>query len=285
MSRFKTIVGGFFIGLANIIPGVSGGTMAVIFGIYDKLINGVLAFFKSPIKTVKDLFPILLGLVIGIVFGVFVIDFGYQNVPLLTTLIFIGLIMGGVESIYKKIQSKDYKHLIVFGLSFLLMILLPILNTNLSVHTGFIYYVMLLLVGFIAAGTMIAPGISGSMVLLLLGYYSHVLGLAKGGLEAVFTLNFTQLFSLILPIMMFVIGAAIGLVVFSKLISIVMKNYESLFYTSVFGLLLSSPISILILLNQDQPLVSFGMVEIISGIILCIGAAYLSYVIIKNSEN
>ena len=285
MTRFKTIVGGFFIGLANIIPGVSGGTMAVIFGIYDKLINGILSLFKSPIKTLRDLFPILLGLLIGIIFGVFVIDFGYQKAPLLTTLIFIGLIMGGVNSIYQKIKSKDYKHILVFGLSFVLMVLLPLLNSNLTVHTGFIYYVMLLLVGFIAAGTMIAPGISGSLVLLLLGYYAHVLGLAKGALEAVFTLDFNQLFSLIPPILMFLIGAIIGLVVFSKLISLIMIKFESLFYAGVLGLLVSSPISILTLLNQDQRLNTFSMVEIISGIILCLGAAYLSYVIIKNSEN
>ena len=285
MSKFKTVIGGFFIGLANIIPGVSGGTMAVIFGIYETLINGVLSIFKTPIKTLKVLFPIILGLAIGIVFGVFVIDFGYREVPLLTTLVFIGLILGGVKPIYKKVTNLDTKHMVVFLLAFILMIALPLLNSNLTVHTGWVYYVVLVLVGFIAMGTMIAPGISGSMVLLLLGYYTHVLGLAKGVIEAVFTLDMPRLFQLIPPIFMFVLGAAIGLVVFSKLISIVMKRYESMFYVAIFGLLVSSPISILIVLNQNQPLNTFGLLEIVSGIILCIGAAYLSYVIIKKSEN
>jgi putative membrane protein len=285
MTKFKTIIGGFFVGLANIIPGVSGGTMAVIFGIYDQLIQGILSLFKTPIQTIKALLPILLGVVIGIIFGVFVIDLGYQKVPLLTTLVFIGLILGGVHSIAKKIQTKDFKHWVSFGLACLIMVLLPILNSNLSVHTGWVYYVMIILVGFIAAGTMIAPGISGSLVLLLLGYYAHVLGLAKDAIEAVLTLNIEQLWSVLPAVIAFLIGALLGLLVFSKLISIVMHRYESLFYAAVLGLLVSSPISILTLLNQDKALHTFGWIEVFFGILLCIGAAYGSYVLIKNSEN
>lgn len=285
MAKFKTMIGGFFVGLANIIPGVSGGTMAVIFGIYDQLIQGILSLFKSPIQTIKSLFPILLGLVIGIIFGVFVIDLGYQKVPLLTTLVFIGLILGGVKTIVQKVKSRDTKHWVVFSIAFILMVLLPILNSNLTVHSGWFYYVMLMIVGFVAAGTMIAPGISGSLVLLLLGYYAHVLGLAKSAIEAVLTVNFDQLWSVLPAVIVFLIGALLGLIVFSKLISIVMHRFESLFYAAVLGLLLSSPISILTLLNQDKSLTSFGVLEVIFGIILCIGAAYGSYVLIKNSEN
>jgi putative membrane protein len=285
MSKFKTVVGGFFIGLANIIPGVSGGTMAVIFGIYETLINGILSLFKTPLQTIKALYPILLGLALGIVFGVFVIDLGYREVPLLTTLIFIGLILGGVKSIYTKIKQKDLAHLSVFGIAFVLMVLLPILKSNITVHTGWVYYVMLLLVGFIAAGTMIAPGISGSLVLLLLGYYTHVLSLAKEAIEAVLTLNFVALIELLPAIVVFLVGALIGLIVFSKVISLVMKFYESMFYAGILGLLVASPISILTMLHQTKPLQSFGWVEILLGIILCIGAAYGSYVMIKNSEN
>lgn len=285
MTKFKTSIGGFFIGLANIIPGVSGGTMAVIFGIYDQLINGILSLFKTPLKTLKALFPILLGIVIGIVFGVFVIDFGYQRVPLLTTLIFIGFIMGGAKSIYRKIQVRDYRHWLVFGFAFILMVILPIINANLSVHTGWVYYVMILIVGFIAAGTMIAPGISGSLVLLILGYYSHVLGLAKDAIEAVVTFDLEALLPLLFPIFMFLIGALLGLIVFSKLIQWVMIKFESQFYSAIFGLLVASPISIMMILHQTTPLQTFKLLEIKVGVILGLGAAYLSYAIIKYSEN
>ncbi len=285
MSRFKTVIGGFFIGLANIIPGVSGGTMAVIFGIYDVLIKGILKLLKAPIQTIKTLYPILIGLVVGIVFGVFVIDFGYQKVPLLTTLIFIGLIVGGIQSIYQKIKTRDLKHTIVFFIAFSIMVILPILNSNLGVHSGWIYYVMIFLVGAIAAGTMIAPGISGSLVLLLLGYYVHVVGLVKTAIESVFGLDMVSLSSVLPAIVLFLLGALIGLIIFSKMISIVIDRYESLFYAAVLGLLISSPISILTILNQNKPLTSFGLMEITFGIILGLGAAYASYAIIKNSEN
>lgn len=285
MTKFKTSIGGFFIGLANIIPGVSGGTMAVIFGIYDQLINGILSLFKTPLKTLKALFPILLGIVIGIVFGVFVIDFGYQRVPLLTTLIFIGFIMGGAKSIYRKIQVRDYRHWLVFGIAFLSMVILPILNSNLGVHTGWVYYLMILIIGFIAAGTMIAPGISGSLVLLILGYYSHVLGLAKDAIEAVVTFDLEALLPLLFPIFMFLIGALLGLIVFSKLIQWVMIKFESQFYSAIFGLLVASPISIMMILHQTTPLQTFKLLEISVGVILGLGAAYLSYAIIKYSEN
>lgn len=285
MSRFKTVIGGFFIGLANIIPGVSGGTMAVIFGIYDILIKGILNLLKAPIQTIKTLYPILIGLVVGIVFGVFVIDFGYQKVPLLTTLIFIGLIIGGIQSIYQKIKAKDLKHAIVFLVAFSIMVILPILNSNLGVHSGWLYYLMIFLVGAIAAGTMIAPGISGSLVLLLLGYYVHVVGLVKTAIESVFGLDMVSLGSVLPAILLFLLGALLGLILFSKMISIVIDRYESLFYAAVLGLLISSPISILTILNQNKPLTSFGMMEVTFGIILGLGAAYASYAIIKNSEN
>jgi putative membrane protein len=287
MNKLFEIIKGMFIGLANIIPGVSGGTMAVIFKIYDRLINAIADIYKTPIKSFKSLIYILIGMGLGVILGVFGISYGYEKVPFITVFIFVGLILGGLNPIYKMVDRSFYRmpNIIGFLIAFTVVVGLPLLKTSGSIQSGFIYYIMLFLVGMITAITMIAPGISGSMVLLIIGYYTHILDLAKQTIEAVVTFDIQTVLNNLFPIILLVLGFVFGAILFSKLIKLILVNFETMFYSSILGLLVASPIAIIYLLNETNPILNTPMLEVIIGLVLMTGAAYLAYVIIKQSEN
>ena len=106
MNFVNDIIKGVFIGIANIIPGVSGGTMAVSMGIYDKIIYSLTHLFKETKKCIQLLVPIFLGAGIGIVGLAFMIEYLFERFPLQTNLFFIGLILGGLPVILKRIKIK-----------------------------------------------------------------------------------------------------------------------------------------------------------------------------------
>lgn len=287
MNKVFDIIKGSFIGLANVIPGVSGGTMAVIFKIYDKLISAIADFPKHPIKAIRDLFFILIGVILGVVIGVFVISYGYEKVPFITTFLFVGFIIGGLKPIYKEVEHRFYKmpNIIGFIISIAVIVILPLLTSKGGIQSGILYYIMLFIVGIITAVTMIIPGVSGSMVLLIIGYYAHVLDLAKDFFKAIISFDVPAVFELIVPVALLGIGFLVGAVLFSKATKWVIIHYANMFFAIVFGLVVSSPYAIIYLLNESNPILKTNPIEIIVGLPLMIGAAYLAYVIIVKSEN
>ncbi|CCV65855.1 Integral membrane protein [Paracholeplasma brassicae] len=287
MNKLIEIAKGSLMGIANIIPGVSGGTIAVIFRIYDKLIEAINKAFKKPLEALKDTYLLIIGIILGVLIGVFLISYGYEAFPLPTTLIFIGLIFGGIKPIVGIVNKRavEWPDYLIFMSLFALIILLPLIGGSGGIASGTIYYIMLFVIGFLAAFTMIAPGISGSMVLLVLGYYQHVLDLAKELIESLIQLDFQALVNLILPVGLLGIGAILGAVVTSKLMAYLMEKHEVRFYYGIIGMLFASPFAIMYLLNQTNPLKNIELSHYMVGVILMIGAAYLSYALIKKYEN
>lgn len=287
MNRLFDVFRGIFLGLANIIPGVSGGTMAVIFKIYDRLINGIADIYKHPIKITRALLYILIGILIGLIIGVFGISYLYETVPFITVLVFIGLIIGGLSPIYSNSKHNLYKPagLSKVSLSFVLIVALPLIQQSNQIHTGVLYYLMLLICGVLVAIAMITPGISGSLILLIIGYYTHVIELIKDMIEYVVRFDTSMVISRIAPIFVIILGFILGAILFSKLIKWLLINQTVSFYQVVFGLLLGSPFAILYLLNETNPLLSTSFFEVVIGLILMLGAAWLSRAIIIKSEN
>ena len=108
-ETIKSILKGMVIGVANIVPGVSGGTMAVSMGIYDKLIHCVTHILKEFKKSIKFLIPIGIGMVLALVGLSFVIEAAFEHFPAQTNLLFIGLIVGGLPAITKKIKGQKIR--------------------------------------------------------------------------------------------------------------------------------------------------------------------------------
>ena len=169
------------VGIANIIPGVSGGTMMVAMGLYDKLIHAI-THLKSEFKnSMKLLIPIFIGAGATIVILSRLFEFLLENYPIPTNFAFCGLIAGSLPFIFNKVKGhsvstgKIAAFLIFFGIVILMALLGDTNGKAADVSFGIINMIKLFSVGIIAAATMVVPGVSGSMMLMLLGYYDTIL--------------------------------------------------------------------------------------------------------------
>lgn len=275
MESLILVLKGFFMGVANVIPGVSGGTIAIILGIYEKFINSISNLFKNLKENVRFLLPIFIGMGISIITMSKVISYSYDEFPLPTLMFFVGLVFGGIPMLMKNVKgkkgSKKISNYIIFLLTFSLVIFLASYKFIFSISGEVSFasmnvgsYLLLFFVGIIAAATMVIPGVSGSLVLMILGYYYPVINTIKDLFKGDFISN-----AFILGI--FGIGVVIGIVAISKLLEMLFKKYKVKTYFGVLGFVFASiiaiPLSACIELNSistsiDQIIVSIVMIAI-----------------------
>ena len=251
----KLIFQGMAVGIANIIPGVSGGTMMVAMGLYDKLIHSI-THLKSEFKqALKLLVPIFLGAGIAIVGLSRLFEYLLENHPIPTNFAFCGLIAGSLPFIVKKVKGhtvtigKLIPFLLFFGVVILMAIMGEEAGTAADVSLSILNVVKLFAVGVIAAATMVVPGVSGSMILMLLGYYDVILMLINDFVDAVLAFNPSEIFRLVIILAPFGIGVIVGIFLIAKLIEFIFAKAEVHAYYAIIGLILASPIAIL--LNTD----------------------------------
>lgn len=248
----KSILKGIVIGLANIIPGVSGGTMAVSMGIYDKIIHCVTHLFKEFKQSVLFLLPIGIGAVIAIGGLTFVIPVMFARFPLQTNLLFIGLIVGGLPAIWKKVKGNSIRigHVIAFLLFFALVVGMGVLGETegkaADLSFSFLNVVKLFGVGVIASATMVIPGVSGSMILLLIGYYNPVITAIKDFLTALLAFDMPGILTGCGILIPFGIGVVAGIFVIAKIVEVIFTKFPLHAYWAIIGLIVASPIGILL---------------------------------------
>lgn len=250
---FKNIIKGMIIGIANIIPGVSGGTMAVSMGIYDKMIHCVTHLFSEFKKSVKFLFPIFIGAAIGLIGLSFVIEYLFEHAPLPTNLLFIGLIVGGLPAMWNRVKGNSIKggHIVSCLVFFALVAGLAAFGngegTDVMLNPGIGMACILFAVGILASATMIIPGVSGSMILLLIGFYNPIVAEINNFIRALVALDMAGLrrgFALFIPLG---IGVIVGIFGIAKVIEIVFEKFPLYAYWAIIGLIVASPVAILLL--------------------------------------
>ena len=241
VEYLKYFLCGLIFGTANVIPGVSGGTMLVVVGIFDRLTDAI-AGVKKIFKNFPFLLTFALGAGAGILISAKVISQMFVSFGVQTNMFFIGLILGGIPLIYRLgTAEKKPKPLCIlpFVIAMAFVIALAVLEKlnifSLTAETveGFDLVFSLKMVGSaaLAAVTMIIPGISGSFVMMLLGVYETIIG-------ALSTFNFY----VIIP---FAIGAVVGIVVGAKLISMLIAKNRLMVYSALMGLVIGSVYAIL----------------------------------------
>lgn len=256
MNKLLEVIKGIFIGIANIIPGVSGGTLAVSMGVYSKIIDAVNNIRKDFKNSIKTLLPYGVGVIIGIAALSFVISFLFENYEMPTISCFIGLVLGGVPLILNKVKDEKLKY--THMISFVLMLAVIIVPTLIAVDTpavlqidlNIINILILIALGTISAATMVIPGVSGSMILMMLGYYNLILNTISGSLKALLQLDFTTFFNDALILLPFAIGIIAGVIIISKIISKLFKRYPNATHWGILGLIVASPFSIIIKSNS-----------------------------------
>ena len=270
MNMFKNIIKGMMIGIANIMPGVSGGTLAVSMGIYDKLIHCITHILSEFKESMKFLLPIFAGAGIALVALTFVIEALFQYYPIPTNLLFIGLIVGGLPPVVTKVKSHklSFGHILAGLLFFALVVGMAMMGDNgnrqVTLNLGIVPMIKLVLVGIIAAATMIIPGVSGSMVLLILGYYEPIIQQITAFCTAVITLDMAGILHGIASLLPFGIGVLIGILGIAKIIEIIFEKYPVYAYCAIIGLIAASPIAILVCSNFAGFSVSVLLISIVT---------------------
>ncbi|HJD41453.1 MAG TPA: DUF368 domain-containing protein [Candidatus Mediterraneibacter quadrami] len=248
----KRLLQGMVVGIANIIPGVSGGTMMVAMGLYDKLIHAI-THLKSEFKeSLKLLVPIFLGAGIAIVALSRLFEFLLENYPIPTNFAFCGLIAGSLPFIFKKVKghSVSVGRAVCFLIFFAIVILMAVMGETsgnaADVSFGLVNVVKLLLVGIIAAATMVIPGVSGSMMLMLLGYYDTILKTINNFMDALVAFDMQEILVQCGILIPFGIGVILGIFLIAKIIEFIFSKAEIHAYYAIIGLILASPVAILL---------------------------------------
>ncbi len=272
-EAFLIFIRGILMGSADIVPGVSGGTIALITGIYERLIYSIskinFKFLKPLVKLDLKGFwrelldeidfgffiPLVLGIAIAMVTIAKVVTYCMDVYPALTYAFFLGLIIASAYILLKKIPKLQIKHIAFVILGFVLAYIFVSLNPIAANHSLPVLFIS----GLIAICAMILPGISGSFLLLLLGQYEYML-------TALHELHFTEL-------IVFIVGAIIGILGFSKLLNYLLKRYEEVTMAFLIGVMLGTlKIPAVTVVNN----VSLNL----SGLLPCIIVAVIAFVLI-----
>ena len=276
MKNIMLVIKGFVMGIANIIPGVSGGTLALTLGIYEDFIGAISHFFGKLKENIKFLLPIFIGMGLSILTMSNVISTCFDKFPIPTTLFFMGLVIGGIPMLVSKVKdSKEKKQvssymiaLITFSIVMIMAFADQIFASGIGEvsfqNMNILSYILLFVVGVIAAATMVIPGVSGSLVLMLLGYYLPIINVVKE------LTHFKNIFSNILIAGFFGIGILVGIVLISKLIEYLLEKYEKKTYFGVLGFIIASVIAIPVSVYNELGSITFSIPQILIGIIFLI---------------
>ena len=231
---------GLFMGSADIVPGVSGGTIALITGIYERLIHAISCIkfgflkplLKADFKGFKDklleeidfelFIPLILGIGIAFITLAKVISYLLDTQTAYTFSFFLGLILASAYILYTKLENINIKLILITVIGIILSYIFVGLNPIATNHSLIVIFIS----GLIAICAMILPGISGSFLLLLLGQYQYILN----------ALNSRN----IIEILVFVIGAVIGILGFSKLLNYLLEKYESATMAFLIGIMVGT---------------------------------------------
>lgn len=243
----------------------------VSMGIYDKLIFVLTHFIKKFKEAVMLVAPLGIGMVLAIViFSKLLSEVLFPQYPLQTNLFFIGLIVGGLPMIYKKVKGKKtgFGSILAFAVFFVLVVGMALMgegvDTGADVSLSFMNMVKLFFVGMIAAATMVIPGVSGSMVMMILGYYNTIIDSINGFMNALIAFDIAGIIAYCTVLVPFGIGAVLGIVLVAKFVEFVLKKYSQIAYWAIIGLIVASPFAILIMME----VAAIGIVEIVTGIVM-----------------
>lgn len=272
-DKILLILKGMIIGVANIIPGVSGGTLMIILGLYEDVINTISHFFKNFKKNLKFIIPLGIGMILSILLLSKVLSFCLEKYPFPTTFFFVGLILGGIPLLWKKTSAakKRLSNWLVFMITFTIVLVFAFLKSgdfvvDLNTLTP-IGYITLFIIGMVSAATMVIPGISGSFVLMLLGFYEPIVNTIKD------LTNFSLLGHNLLILIPFGLGIIFGIVLVAKLLEYLFNKYPIKTYYGVLGFVIASLVAIIKPMFNVTPTI----LEVIISIILIIGGGIIAY--------
>lgn len=274
-EKFFLILKGIVLGISFILPGVSGGVLSVVMGIYDKLIGAVSHFYESW-ASFKKYFNFLFFLGIGGIISVLVltnvIEVALDKMPVITILIFVGLIVGGVPQLFNIIKKDvSFGNILLMFIGIGLLVIMSVTTggaSNQIIDTSFISMLKMFGVGMLASATIVIPGVSGSFLLMVMGYYEPLLKIINE------ITSLTNLYNNVVVMIPFGIGLVIGAIVIAKLIDFCLNKYPIKTYYVIIGFVVASIIEVFMSVFEY----SYTLMTMIIGLILMVMSAVIVYI-------
>ena len=270
---------GAAIGVAMIIPGVSGGTLAVLLKVYDKMIDSISGLRKHFAESVKFLFPILLGAALAFAAAYFPLKLALEHAPFPTVMLFAGLMTGSIPKLFKDNKKNGFEKTDIIAVALPLIAVIGICfipgmsNADLSESMPWFQYILVAVIGVVASCALVVPGVSGSMLLMIFGYYAPILGLLSAILK-------TPLHALGV-LALFVAGVIVGFFTIAKLMQLLLKKFPRGTGWAIFGFVVGSiPAIVITFFNQygtaslNALQISLGVVAFIVGAIATLALTY-----------
>lgn len=247
---------GIAIGIAYIVAGLSGATIAVICNVYEELLDACSSIVKTPFKTFKKSGKLLIGILLGLILGVLVVEKVFSLAPLPISMLFSGIVIAGIVPLYNKVRNdkKTFKNCVIFCLTFLLVLALPFLFKGddkvltVTLSTALILFSL----GFITSSALVIPGVSGSIILACVGYFEPILSVLTNLFEEAVTFRFNNFGSNLLIIIFFATGICLGIVFISRLVKKLINRFNSQMNFAILGLVSASSISLIIAVMQNK---------------------------------
>ena len=300
----KKFLSGAAMGVATSIPGVSGGTIAVITGVFETIIGAINNLFKHFFKSLLTLLPIGIGMICAVIPCFLFFEKAFESFVFGLVTIFAGLVIGSFPGIVREVKDEPIKpkYIVVAVISGLIAIGLGVSSVlmkdtfdvgTLIKNPTWWFYLILIPVGFLASFSLIVPGISGSMLLLVLGFYNPLVE----AINTILKLDFTHGIQIITVLGTFAVGLIVGFFVVSKFMGFLLNKHHTISFYSIIGFIIGS--TIILYFNKDvfqYYLVWAGQsieeispwlpwyIEVPVGVILGTAAAFGSYQIVKRSN-
>lgn len=282
-NKIIDLLKGILIGIAVIIPGFSGGAMAVILRTYERLIENVGTIFSDTKQVLKRMWAMFLGMIIGVVASIFLISSLLENFPVPTSLFFVGLVIGSVPNIFKNYQNSGKSKpidLVVLLISMAIIVIIPLSgNKQIDLTNIDIWSILLMFgLGVISSSAMLVPGGSGSLILMAFGYYSYMMKTIGDFIKKVVAFEFNGLGGSFFIILSFGIGVIIGVVLVSRLLTYLLKTKPRLVYISMFGLLVASPFTIIytVIKEYNDIIINSKPISYVIGVLCLLIGAFIS---------
>lgn len=269
MKYLKIIAKGAIIGIGMIIPGVSGGTLAVLLGIYEELITRISNLRKDFKESIKFLLPLLLGMILAFAAMYFPLKLALDHIPFELCMIFVALMACSTPKIGRDAYASGFKKwdilfsIAAFGIC-LGLCFIPIGNDLvLNLKMPWYMFLILFLVGILTSVALVVPGISGSMLLLIIGLYKPLL-------DTISNLFKTPLDAIVI-LLIFAVGLFIGFFTIAKLMKYLLSKYEHQTKWAIFGFVVASIIALFL---------AFDFKDLLTPLHIGIGCACFSLIVL-----
>lgn len=250
---FRRFIAGLGIGTGAAIPGVSGAAIAVIFRVYEDIIGAVNNFRKRFGWAITVLIPILLGVLIAVAICIVLFHLAFRHLMFVLMCLFAGFLIGSFPGITDEVKGEkiNRKAVILMIIGFVFVVILGVLSVIMGLQGSNVadlfkdpipwwLYLVLIPVGAVAAVALTVPGLSGSLILLIIGFYRPLVDSAETWAKELLQGNFNHTLPLVGVIGCFAVGCLIGVIVVSKIMNILLKKWRKETFFTIIGFISGS---------------------------------------------